>query len=384
MRKRSSSRKQKASPSPSPPPPSLSLPRDSLQSIFNIIATGSSSRKSKTRGRLHCRTNGHDTSGLAPPPPPPPASKGPTSIGDLKDFASSQLEDLKRRLDRSHSGISKDVDASRSRLHKRFEIHAQAIQQVTDEVDKEYKKIYEQIKETRKAMKATFVEFMDDAQTSTSHVCKTSILELLQSFDKAIDVLRNRLGVSAKENPRSKSNGFSFNLLGSEGSFEKLPSRGNRSHAAPRLHATLRSPKGFGPSPKKAKKTKKKPNGEYDSDEEDEDDEDDEEEDVRDQGVIPEVVTNRMMNRMGGLGRRPALRRAFVLPILLLPQGGAQDRCPHLGAFHRVLLLLWVSSSGCELWHCVLQLGPSQGRLSPGLERGPEELACVLAVSLGR
>ncbi|XP_030454260.2 protein PAM68, chloroplastic [Syzygium oleosum] len=83
------------------------------------------------------------------------------------------------------------------------------------------------------------------------------------------------------------------------GSFEKLPSRGNRSHAAPRLHATLRSPKGFGPSLKKAKKTKNKPNGEYDSDEEDEDDEDDEEEDARDQGVIPEVVTNRMMNRMG-------------------------------------------------------------------------------------
>ncbi|XP_030454239.2 uncharacterized protein LOC115675638 [Syzygium oleosum] len=194
MRKRSSSRKPKASPSPSPLP-SLSLPRDSLQSIFNIIATGSSSRKSKTRGRLHRRTNVDDTSG--PAPALPPASKSLTSIGDLKDFASSQLEDLKRRLDRSHSGISKDVDASRSRLHKRFEIHAQAIQQVTDEVDKEYKKIYEQINETRKAMKATFVEFMDDAQTSTSHVCKTSIPELSQSFDKAIDVLRNRLGVSA-------------------------------------------------------------------------------------------------------------------------------------------------------------------------------------------
>ncbi|XP_030535430.1 protein PAM68, chloroplastic isoform X2 [Rhodamnia argentea] len=81
------------------------------------------------------------------------------------------------------------------------------------------------------------------------------------------------------------------------GSFEKLSSRGNHSHA-PRLHAALRSPKGFGPSPKKTKKTKK-PNREYDSDEdEDEDDEDNDQEDARDQGVIPEVVTNRMMNRM--------------------------------------------------------------------------------------
>lgn len=79
-------------------------------------------------------------------------------------------------------------------------------------------------------------------------------------------------------------------------SFEKLPSRGNHYYHLPRLHATLRSPKGFGPSQKKAKKTKK-PDGEYDSDE-DEDDEDDEEGDTRDQGIIPEVVTNRMMNRM--------------------------------------------------------------------------------------
>lgn len=79
------------------------------------------------------------------------------------------------------------------------------------------------------------------------------------------------------------------------GSLEKLPSRGNHSHAS-RLHATLRSPKGFGPSPKKAEKTKK-PIGNSDSDD-DEDDEDIEGEDTRDQGVIPEVVTNRMMNRM--------------------------------------------------------------------------------------
>ncbi|KAI3418516.1 uncharacterized protein J3R85_013718 [Psidium guajava] len=80
------------------------------------------------------------------------------------------------------------------------------------------------------------------------------------------------------------------------GSSEKLPSRGNRSRT-PRLHAALRRPKGFGPSPKKAKKTKK-PKGESDSNDDDEDDEDNSQEDARDQGVIPEVVTNRMMNRM--------------------------------------------------------------------------------------
>ncbi|KAK3435244.1 hypothetical protein EUGRSUZ_D02601 [Eucalyptus grandis] len=194
MKKRSSSGKQKAPPSPMPSP---SLPRDSLQSIFNTIAAGAgSSRKSKARGRLHRGINGDDTSGRTPPPPP--ASKSLTSISELKGFASSQLDDLKRRLDRSHSGISKDVEASRSHLHKRFKKHAQAIQQVADEADKEYKMISEQINETRKAMKATFVGFMDGAQASTSHVCKTSIPELSQSFDKAINALRSHLGVSAR------------------------------------------------------------------------------------------------------------------------------------------------------------------------------------------
>ena len=63
------------------------------------------------------------------------------------------------------------------------------------------------------------------------------------------------------------------------------------SHLTP-IFATLRSPKGFGPSPKKSKKTKKL---KQDSDEEEEEEE--EEEDA-DQGIIPEVVTNRMINRM--------------------------------------------------------------------------------------
>lgn len=57
------------------------------------------------------------------------------------------------------------------------------------------------------------------------------------------------------------------------------------------LCAALNSPRGFGPSPKKAKKMKKsKP--ENDSDDKDEDNE-------REEGIIPEIVTNRMISRMG-------------------------------------------------------------------------------------
>lgn len=65
-------------------------------------------------------------------------------------------------------------------------------------------------------------------------------------------------------------------------------------HLTP-LWATLRSPRGFGP-PKKTKKSKKGNKGnDNDNDEEDET----EEEEDREAGVIPEIVTNRMISRMG-------------------------------------------------------------------------------------
>lgn len=62
------------------------------------------------------------------------------------------------------------------------------------------------------------------------------------------------------------------------------------------VSATLNSPKGFGPTPKKVKKSKKSRKN-YESEEE-EDEEEEQEEDDREEGVIPEIVTNRMMSRM--------------------------------------------------------------------------------------
>ncbi|KAI4367956.1 hypothetical protein MLD38_016577 [Melastoma candidum] len=58
-----------------------------------------------------------------------------------------------------------------------------------------------------------------------------------------------------------------------------------------RVKSALKSPKGFGPSPKKTNKVRK-PGKSLEKDE-------DEEEDDPSEGVIPEVVTNRMMKRMG-------------------------------------------------------------------------------------
>ncbi|KAJ9168749.1 hypothetical protein P3X46_020241 [Hevea brasiliensis] len=64
------------------------------------------------------------------------------------------------------------------------------------------------------------------------------------------------------------------------------------------LYATLNSPKGFGPPPKKTKKTKKS-RIVYDDDDDDDDDDDGDDDNEPDAGIIPEVVTNRMISRMG-------------------------------------------------------------------------------------
>ncbi|KAG6636322.1 hypothetical protein CIPAW_11G103400 [Carya illinoinensis] len=125
----------------------------------------------------------------------PTPLKALSSISDLKDLASSRLDHLKHHIDHSHSEILKDLDASQSRLHKRFKIQTQACQQVMDEAEKEYKKMFERISESREAMKASYAEFMADAQASATRASKTSITELSQSYEKSMDALRSRFGI---------------------------------------------------------------------------------------------------------------------------------------------------------------------------------------------
>ncbi|KAF7809425.1 kinesin-like protein [Senna tora] len=123
--------------------------------------------------------------------------KALSNISELKDLASSRVDELKRQIDRSHSEILKDLEASQSRLHKRFKMQSQTCQQIMDEADKEHKKVSERITESREAMKASYEEFIADAQASASRACKTSIADLSQSFDKSIVSLRNRFGISS-------------------------------------------------------------------------------------------------------------------------------------------------------------------------------------------
>ncbi|KAG4991636.1 hypothetical protein JHK87_025093 [Glycine soja] len=90
------------------------------------------------------------------------------------------------------------------------------------------------------------------------------------------------------------------------------------SHLAP-ICETFKEPMGFGPAPKKRKKSKMR--RDYD---EDDDDEEQEKEEEPDRGVIPEVVTNRMMSRMAVSVGIP-LGIGLFFPIFLLSQGWVED-----------------------------------------------------------
>lgn len=92
------------------------------------------------------------------------------------------------------------------------------------------------------------------------------------------------------------------------------------------LSATLNTPKGFGPAPKKSKK-KKKPNKDYDEDEEEGEDED-EEEDREEAGVIPEIVTNRMMSRMAFSVGIPVFTGLLFFPLFYYLKAGLKIDVP--------------------------------------------------------
>ncbi|GAB2273297.1 hypothetical protein Dimus_008097 [Dionaea muscipula] len=144
---------------------------------------------------------GFNRKSAAPPPQlkssPSPALTTLSSVSELKEMASSRLDSIKRQVDLSHPDFLKEMESSQSRLHKRFKIQAQACQQVMDQVEKEQKKISERIRESREAVQASYAEIIAEAQASASRVCKTSIPDLALSFEKAIDGLRSRYGISA-------------------------------------------------------------------------------------------------------------------------------------------------------------------------------------------
>ncbi|XP_008802989.1 uncharacterized protein LOC103716670 isoform X1 [Phoenix dactylifera] len=119
------------------------------------------------------------------------------TISDLKSQASSHSDSLKRHLDLGHSETLKEFDSSHTRIAKRFKIQTQACLQLSEEIEKEYKKISDRINENTELMKASYAELITEVQATASRVCKISIPELAQSMEKAIEGLRSRYKIPA-------------------------------------------------------------------------------------------------------------------------------------------------------------------------------------------
>lgn len=94
------------------------------------------------------------------------------------------------------------------------------------------------------------------------------------------------------------------------------------------LQATMNSPRGFGPPPKKTKKSKKSKPGNQSDEEDEEEEEDDDDEDERERGVIPEIVTNRMISRMGFTVGLPLFIGLLFFPLFYYLKVGLKVDVP--------------------------------------------------------
>ncbi|CAD6225800.1 unnamed protein product [Miscanthus lutarioriparius] len=179
-----------------------SSPADLSISFLSSPGSPASPPKPSARAKLAARAPLVASPLAATPSPaasPHPASVGATgvsSVGDLRTAVASQMENLKRRLDALHSRAHADLDASFSRVSKRIKTQNQACQQLADEVDKEHKKISDNMKESSEIARAKYKQIITEAQASTTRVCKVTIPEMIKSVEKAIDGLCTHYNIS--------------------------------------------------------------------------------------------------------------------------------------------------------------------------------------------
>uniref|UniRef100_A0A0E0LRY0 Uncharacterized protein n=1 Tax=Oryza punctata TaxID=4537 RepID=A0A0E0LRY0_ORYPU len=137
------------------------------------------------------------SSPLSPYASPATASVSVSTVADLRSLAASHLDSLKRRLDALHGDSARDLEASHSRISKRFKMQTQSCLQLADEAEKEHRKMADKISEHAEAVKASYKKFVAEVQASTSRVCKVTIPEMAKSADRAIDGLRSRYNIPA-------------------------------------------------------------------------------------------------------------------------------------------------------------------------------------------
>ncbi|EAZ05811.1 hypothetical protein OsI_28048 [Oryza sativa Indica Group] len=137
------------------------------------------------------------SSPISPYASPASASVSVSTVADLRILAASHLDSLKRRLDALHGDSARDLEASHSRISKRFKMQTQSCLQLADEAEKEHRKMADKISEHAEAVKASYKKFVAEVQASTSRVCKVTIPEMAKSADRAIDGLRSRYNIPA-------------------------------------------------------------------------------------------------------------------------------------------------------------------------------------------
>nr|GEZ91284.1 Gag-Pol polyprotein [Tanacetum cinerariifolium] len=82
------------------------------------------------------------------PSPSPSLNKTRVKISDLNKTTSLHIDSIKRNIDSCYSDLLKDMDASHTRLQKRFQAQKQACEQSMVEAEKDFKKMINHISET--------------------------------------------------------------------------------------------------------------------------------------------------------------------------------------------------------------------------------------------
>nr|XP_043630969.1 uncharacterized protein LOC122602338 [Erigeron canadensis] len=130
-----------------------------------------------------------------------PTTKSPASmskslirIPDLRNIASSHIDSLKRQIDCSYSDLLAEFDVPYSRLQKRYKAQNQACKESMAEAEKDFKKVIDHMSKTHGTLEVSYKELIGGAQARATHLSNTSIPELKQSVEKAIDTLRSHYG----------------------------------------------------------------------------------------------------------------------------------------------------------------------------------------------
>ncbi|KAF3335927.1 hypothetical protein FCM35_KLT20434 [Carex littledalei] len=124
--------------------------------------------------------------------PPVSSPMNSSTIADLRNLVASRTESLKRHFDLCHNDVMKELAASEARISKRYKTQTQACHHITEDVDKEYKKMSDRIVENTELIKSSYKDFIEEAQSAAARLCKVSFSDLAKSTEKALNDLRTR------------------------------------------------------------------------------------------------------------------------------------------------------------------------------------------------